>query len=199
MGVQGPQGTEDSPGEEPTAPPNTTDGTDPRTGEADLSTTPGMHTAPGGGHPGITRDESAAPGMTGGGAQETESGAPGGGVYEWYMRGLELLGSGSPAAAAQLLQRAADAEPSSRSIREALARAQYGARRFAEAAESFRWIVQENPAEDYALFGLGLSLSRLGDFEEAVEPLALAVAMRPENKHYAQALRHVRATLAARR
>ncbi|HEX2316885.1 MAG TPA: tetratricopeptide repeat protein [Thermomonospora sp.] len=132
--------------------------------------------------------------MPGGGGAE-----PSGGVYEWYTRGLELLGAGSPAAAVQLLQRAAEAEPSSRSIREALARAQYGARRFAEAADSFRWIVQENPSEDYALFGLGLSLSRLGDFEAAVEHLALAVAMRPENKHYNNALRHARATLASRR
>jgi tetratricopeptide (TPR) repeat protein len=135
-------------------------------------------------------DEGAA---SGGGAE------PSGGVYEWYTRGLELLGAGSPAAAVQLLQRAAEAEPSSRSIREALARAQYGSRRFADAADSFRWIVEDNPSEDYALFGLGLSLSRLGDFEEAVEHLALAVAMRPENKHYTNALRHVRATLAARR
>ncbi|MQY08448.1 tetratricopeptide repeat protein [Actinomadura macrotermitis] len=124
---------------------------------------------------------------------------PEGGVYEWYTRGLELIRSGSPAAALQLLVRAAEAEPSSRSIREALARAQFGARRFLEAAESFRWIVEDDPAEDYALFGLGLSLSRAGDFEGAVEHLALAVAMRPDNKDYAEALRHVRATLAARR
>ncbi|MFG2001078.1 tetratricopeptide repeat protein [Spirillospora sp. NPDC048911] len=125
--------------------------------------------------------------------------APDGGVYEWYTRGLELLRSGSPAAAVQLLTRAADAEPTSRSVREALARAQYGARLFDEAAASFRWIVEADPAEDYALFGLGLSLSRMGEFEAAVEHLALAVAMRPENKDYSKALRHVRATLAARR
>lgn len=124
---------------------------------------------------------------------------PGGGVYEWYTRGLDLLGSGSPAAAVQLLQRAADAEPASRSIREALARAQFGTRRFADAADNFRRIVEADPAEDYALFGLGLSLSRLGAFQEALEPLALAAAMRPDNKHYANALRHARATLAARR
>jgi Flp pilus assembly protein TadD len=124
---------------------------------------------------------------------------PDGGVYEWYTRGLKLLKAGSASAAAQLLGRAADAEPSSRSIREALARAQYGARRFEEAAGNFRYIVEVDPAEDYALFGLGLSLSRLGDFQGAVEPLALAAAMRPENKDYAQALRHARATLAARR
>ncbi|MFC0040878.1 tetratricopeptide repeat protein [Actinomadura rayongensis] len=123
---------------------------------------------------------------------------PGGDVYEWYTRGLSLLRSGSAAAALQLLARAADAEPDSRAIREALARAQFGARRFGDAADSFRSIVADDPAEDYALFGLGLALSRMGDFRGAVEPLALAAAMRPDNKDYANALRHVRATLASR-
>jgi Flp pilus assembly protein TadD len=120
-------------------------------------------------------------------------GAPEGEVYDWYHRGLELLERGSHAAAVQVLQHAAIAEPSSRSVREALARAQYGARRYAEAAESFRRIVEADPAEDYALFGLGLALTRTGEVEEAVEHLALACAMRPENKHYATALRHARA------
>ncbi|TDD40491.1 tetratricopeptide repeat protein [Actinomadura sp. KC06] len=124
---------------------------------------------------------------------------PAGGVYEWYTRGLELLRSGSAGAALQLLTRAADAEPRSHSIREALARAQFGVRQFDAAAESFRGIVEEEPAEDYARFGLGLSLSRIGDFEGAVEHLALAAAMRPDNPDYAKALRHARATLKFRR
>src|SRR3954452_15625276 len=95
-------------------------------------------------------------------------GAPAGGVYEWYQRGLELLNGGSPPAAIQLLEHAAAAEPSSRSVREALARAQYGAKRYAEAAESFRKIVEAEPTEAYALFGLGLALTRTGEVEEAV-------------------------------
>ncbi|WP_026415346.1 tetratricopeptide repeat protein [Actinomadura oligospora] len=128
-----------------------------------------------------------------------DSAVPEGGVYEWYTRGLSLLRAGSPAAAVQLLTRAAEAEPASRSIREALARAQYGARLFHAAADSFRSIVEDDPAEDYALFGLGLALSRVGDFSGAVEYLALAVAMRPDNKDYANALRHARATLESRR
>ncbi len=120
-------------------------------------------------------------------------------VYDLYSRGLKLLGSGSPAAAVQLLTRAVEAEPQSPSIREALGRALLGARHYAEAAESFRWIIEENPAEDYARFGLGLALSRMGEFEAAVEHLALAAAMRPENRDYASALRHARATLDSRR
>lgn len=124
--------------------------------------------------------------------------APDGDVYTWYRRGLELLGRGSPAAAAQLLERAAEAEPKSRSVREALARAQFDAGRYAQAAESFRQIVEASPSDDYALFGLGLALVRGGDPAAAAEPLALAAAMRPELRHYTDALRGVRATLRAR-
>jgi tetratricopeptide (TPR) repeat protein len=120
-------------------------------------------------------------------------GTPAGEVYDWYQRGIELLDGGSHAAAIQLLEHAAAAEPESRSVREALARAQYGAKRYAEAAVNFRIIVEADPAEDYALFGLGLALTRTGEVAEAVEHLALACAMRPENKHYATALRHARA------
>jgi tetratricopeptide (TPR) repeat protein len=119
-------------------------------------------------------------------------------VHAWYTRGLELLDKGSPAAAAQILQRAALAVPEARSIREALARAQFDTGQYAEAASNFRAIVEASPAEDYAYFGLGLSLSRIGQHAEAAEYLALAAAMRPL-KHYTEALRQVRATLEARR
>lgn len=108
---------------------------------------------------------------------------------------MELLGRGSPAAAAQVLQRAADAEPGSRSVREALARAQFDTGQYAAAADNFRAIVEASPADDYAHFGLGLSLARAGDHAAAAEYLALAAAMRPDRKHYTDALRQVRATL----
>ncbi|MEW9551831.1 tetratricopeptide repeat protein [Nonomuraea sp. NPDC050783] len=134
----------------------------------------------------------------GNGHDET-SGAPRGSVYDWYQRGVKLLKDGSPAAAAALLERAAEVEPESRSIREALARAQFNSRQYAEAAASFRQIVEANPAEDYAYFGLGLALWRTGDIEGAQEPLAIAVAMRPDERHYVSALKSVRATLRARR
>jgi Flp pilus assembly protein TadD len=132
------------------------------------------------------------------GDHEFADGGPSGGVYEWFQRGVKLLEEGSPAAAAALLERAARAEPESRSIREALARAQFNSREYAKAAGSFRWIVDANPAEDYAYYGLGMSLWRTGDIDGAQEPLAMAVAMRPDLRHYVSALRQVRATLRAR-
>ncbi|HEY0933613.1 MAG TPA: tetratricopeptide repeat protein [Trebonia sp.] len=116
-------------------------------------------------------------------------------VHGWYADGLELLSKGSPAAAAQVLQRAANAEPNSRSVREALARAQFDSGQYPVAADNFRMIVEASPADDYAHFGLGLSLARTGDHAAAAEYLALAAAMRPDRKHYTDALRQVRATL----
>jgi len=110
---------------------------------------------------------------------------------------MDLLGRGSPAAAAQLLERAAAAEPDSRSILEALGRAQFDTRHYAEAAGSFRRIVDASPSDDYAQFGLGLALARSGDHSAAAEHLALAAAMRPDLRHYTEALRSVRATLHA--
>ncbi|MCC5575971.1 tetratricopeptide repeat protein [Microtetraspora sp. AC03309] len=132
------------------------------------------------------------------GPSDYQQDGPAGGVYEWFQRGVKLLEEGSPAAAAALLERAAQAEPESRSIREALARAQFNSRRYADAAGSFRWIVDANPAEDYAYYGLGMALWRTGDIEAAQEPLAVAVAMRPDLRHYVSALTQVRATLRAR-
>ena len=123
---------------------------------------------------------------------------PPGEVYDWYQRALDLLSTGSPAAAAELLGHVASAEPNSRSVREALARAQFDAGRYADARDNFARIIADDPVDDYAQFGLGLSAARTGDLRRAVEHLALAVAMRPDNRHYGTALRSARAALARR-
>ncbi len=124
---------------------------------------------------------------------------PVGEVYDWYVRGVELLESGNAAAAVQLLSHASAAEPASRSVRESLARAQFDAGMYAEAKESFAWIIEVNPTDDYAQFGMGLAAAKEGQLQEAVEHLALAAAMRPDITHYATALRGARAALSARR
>lgn len=146
-----------------------------------------------GGEPG-----DAAGGSARSGAADAGTGAPHGDVYDWYRRGLGLLDTGHPAAAAQLLARASDGAPESRSVREALARALFDAGRHAQALEQFRTVAESDPADDYAQFGWGLSAARVGDFATAVEHLALAVAMRPGTKHYRVALSQARATLRAR-
>src|SRR4051794_5951154 len=124
---------------------------------------------------------------------------PVGEVYDWYVRGVELLEGGNAAAAVQLLSHASDAEPASRSVRESLARAQFDAGMYAEAKESFAMIIEVNPTDDYAQFGMGLAAAKAGQLREAVEHLALAAAMRPDITHYATALRGARAALSAQR
>lgn len=126
------------------------------------------------------------------------TGRPSGEVYDWYQRGLRLLDSGNAAAAALLLGHAIDAEPRSRSIREALARAHYDAGHFVAARDGFRHLMESRPDDHYAHFGYGLSSWRLGDLETAREHLAAATAMRPSTRHYATALGQVTATLRAR-
>ena len=126
-----------------------------------------------------------------------DAGRPAGDVYDWYVRGHQLLTEGNAAAAVQLLRRAVAADPGSHSARETLARALFDARLYGEACEAFAVVVAENPADDYAQFGLGLSALRTGDHARAVQHLSLAAAMRPDQLHYATALRAARVRLDA--
>ena len=126
------------------------------------------------------------------------SGPPAGDAYDWYRRGSALLESGDAAAAAELLAWVVREEPAAASVRESLARALFDARRYDDAVREFEVLVDLVPDDDYAQFGLGLSLWRLGRFRRAADHLAMASVMRPERSEYASALRQVRATLAAR-
>jgi tetratricopeptide (TPR) repeat protein len=126
------------------------------------------------------------------------AGPPAGDAYEWYRRGTALLESGNAAAAAELLAWAVREEPAAASVRESLARALFDARRFDDAVREFETLVELVPDDDYAQFGLGLLLWRLGRFRRSADHLAMASVMRPDRSEYASALRQVRATLAAR-
>lgn len=121
------------------------------------------------------------------------------GSYEWMQRGLALLESGNPAAAATVLERVAEAEPTSASVIEALGRAQFTSGRTGAAVRTFARLAEVAPDSDYARFGYGLALRKLGRLEQAAEQLALAVAMRPDRRDYVDALHQVRAVLSPRR
>lgn len=127
-----------------------------------------------------------------------ENHQPSGGTYEWVRRASALLDRGDAAPAEVLLERAREAEPSSTSVLEALGRAQFETGHRSEAAQTFAQLTAIAPDDDYAHFGLGLCLARLGDHAAAAEHLALAAAMRPGRREYADQLAQVRATLRAR-
>jgi Flp pilus assembly protein TadD len=90
--------------------------------------------------------------------------------------------------AATLFEKAAEAEPGKSSIHEALARAYFGAGRFGAALKQFTIVIEMSPTNDYAYFGTGLCLGRLGRIREAVGNLRLANVMRPGNVDYEAAL-----------
>jgi len=105
-------------------------------------------------------------------------------AYTLFCRGSEFLAAGHPGAAAQLLSRASVLAPGKASIREALGRAYYALGCFDRSAAEFRMVVEAAPTNDYAHFGLGCSLSRLGRRDEARAHLRLAVAMAPGHEAY---------------
>ncbi len=105
-------------------------------------------------------------------------------AYSLFQRGSALLAGGNPHGAVIPLEHARSLEPEKTSIREALARAYYGSRRFRSAEVEFEAIVKIDPSNDYAHFGLALCLERRGKRTEARGHAKLAFAMRPDHEHY---------------
>lgn len=121
---------------------------------------------------------------------------PAGDVYDWLSRGRDLLATGDAGAAAILLRHARDAEPASREVAETLARAEFESGRFVAARDMFAVLVELAPDSDYARFGLGASLVRLGRHRDALPHLTMATVMRPDKPEYAQLLERARAATA---
>jgi Flp pilus assembly protein TadD len=105
-------------------------------------------------------------------------------VYDLYRRGCQLLDHGDHHSAIVPLSRARDLAPDKASIREALGRALFHARRYECAAAEFQAVAAGAPTDDYALFCLGRSMQLLGRHREACQPLALACSLRPERADY---------------
>ena len=113
-------------------------------------------------------------------------------VYDLYRRGTGLLEAGDHHAAIVPLSRARDAEPEKTSIREALGRAFFHARRYEAAAAEFEAVVDRAPTNDFALFCLGRSLQQLGRHAEARGPLTLAATLQPQRADYRRYLDRAR-------
>ena len=114
-------------------------------------------------------------------------------AYSRFQEGSRLLDSGNAHAAVVALERARDLEPEKGSIREALARAYFRSQRVDAARVEFEKVLELDPVNDYAHFGLGMCLLRKGDRAAARGHLKMATIMRPEEEAYQDALRQASA------
>ena len=114
-------------------------------------------------------------------------------AYTRFQEGSRLLDAGNSHAAVVALERARELEPEKGSIREALARAYYRTQRVEAARVEFEKVLELDPVNDYAHFGLGLCLLRTGDRDGARGHLKLATIMKPHHEAYLDALRRASA------
>lgn len=105
-------------------------------------------------------------------------------LYSLYRRGVELLEDASFDAATKPLAEAARRAPEKSSVREALGRAYFRNRQFAEAAAEFEAVLETHPVNDYAHFCLGRALTLTGNHQRARHHLALAANLRPDRRDY---------------
>lgn len=120
-------------------------------------------------------------------------GEPDGEAYARFQEGSRLLDSGNAHAAVIALERARELEPEKGSIREALARAYFRSQQVDAARREFEKVLELDPVNDYAHFGLGMCLLRKGDRAAARGHLKMATIMRPGEEAYQDALRQASA------
>src|ERR671922_561680 len=109
-------------------------------------------------------------------------------TFDLFQQGRAHLAKGMAAQATVALEKAKRREPEKASIREALGIAYFRIRRFAEAEEEFRAILELKPVDDYAHFALGRCLEKQGRPEEAVGHYRMATIFRPQSREYRRAL-----------
>jgi Flp pilus assembly protein TadD len=109
-------------------------------------------------------------------------------TYDLYRKGRDHMARGMNAQATVALEKAKRREPEKASIREALGIAYFRIRRFAEAEQEFRAIIERKPVDDYAHFALGRCLEKQGRPREAVGHYRMASVFVPQSKTYRRAL-----------
>jgi Flp pilus assembly protein TadD len=109
-------------------------------------------------------------------------------TYDLFQQGRDHMAHGRNAQATVPLEKAKKREPEKTSIREALGIAYFRIRRYAEAEQEFRDILDLRPVDHYAHFALGRCLEKQGRPKEAVGHYRLATFFRPQSRDYARAL-----------
>jgi Flp pilus assembly protein TadD len=100
-------------------------------------------------------------------------------TYDLFQLGRTHLRNGMAAQATVPLEKAKRAEPTSKSIREALGIAYFRIGRWKEAEAEFRVLVDLAPTDDWAHYALGRALVKQGRRRDAAPHIKLARALRP--------------------
>jgi Flp pilus assembly protein TadD len=100
-------------------------------------------------------------------------------TYDLFQLGRTHLRNGMAAQATVPLEKAKRAEPTSRSIREALGIAYFRIGRWEEAEAEFRVLVELSPSDDWAHYALSRALVNQGRRREATPHIKLARSLRP--------------------
>lgn len=115
-------------------------------------------------------------------------------VYRLFQHGKQELADGNAHSAVEVLELAVEEEPEKGSLREALARAYFASERPGLARDEFERVLELDPKNDYAHFGVGRCLEREGELQRAAGHYKLACALA-EQPMYRDALERVQARL----
>src|SRR5919206_1846247 len=110
-------------------------------------------------------------------------------AYDSFQEGRRRLKKGMAAQATVPLEKAKRLEPHKASIREALGIAYFRLRRWHEAEEEFRAVLELSPTDHYAHYALGRALEKQGRDAEANGHYKLASSMKPGSETYASRIR----------
>ena len=110
-------------------------------------------------------------------------------AYDLFQRASEQLKKGMAAQATVSLEKAKRLEPDKASIREKLGIAYFRLQRYEEAEAEFRAMLELSPTDDYAHYGLGRSLEKLGRTKEANGHYKLASSLRPGTEQYSSRIK----------
>jgi Flp pilus assembly protein TadD len=110
-------------------------------------------------------------------------------AYDCFQEGQRRLRKGMTAQATVPLEKAKRLEPRKASIREALGIAYFRLRRWHEAEEEFRAVIDISPTDHYAHYALGRALEKQGRSSEANGHYKLASSMEPASRRYAARIR----------
>ena len=104
-------------------------------------------------------------------------------TYERYQLGQAYVADGDGLSAARVLEPAVEAEPTSAALWLLLARAYFTSARLGRAEAAFERVLELDPTDDHARFGLGRTLERLSRHEEALAQYRIAAAFSPNPDH----------------